>query len=98
MAPPRPSNGRRTATRVPTPGALSMRDRAAMQPDEAAHQRQAQPGAVGDAVVARTRLEEGIAEARQMFRRDADAGVGDRYLEPSADDLDLDRHMSARAA
>ncbi len=49
-----------------------------MQRQQPLDDRQAEPGAVVAAVVARARLEERIADARQIVGADADAGVLDR--------------------
>ena len=57
---------------------------AAVQPHQALDDRQAEPGAVVAAVVGRARLEERLAEARQIVVADADAGVLDRERRCSA--------------
>ena len=53
-------------------------DLAAMQGDQALDDRQSEPGAVVAAVIGRARLEERIAEPRQVAFADADAGILDR--------------------
>ena len=65
-------------TRVPSPSRLAISTLAAVQRDQALDDRQAEPGAVVAAVVGRARLEERIADARQIVGADADAGVLDR--------------------
>ena len=51
---------------------------AAVQPHQALDDRQAEAGAVVPAVVGRARLEEGLAQPRQVVLADADAGILDR--------------------
>ncbi len=51
---------------------------AAVQRHQALDDREAEPGAVVAAVVGRARLEERIADARQILGADADAGILDR--------------------
>ncbi len=53
-------------------------DLAAVQRQQSLDDRKAEPGAVVAAVVGRARLEERIADARQIVAADADAGVLDR--------------------
>src|SRR6185437_11558505 len=70
--------------------------RAAMQPDEAAHEREAEPGALEHPVIGRARLEEGVAELGEMARRNADAGVVHGDHEPIALDRRADSHAAVR--
>ena len=65
-------------TRVPSPSRLAMLELAAVQRHQALDDRKPEPGAVVAAVVGAARLEERIADARQIVVADADAGVLDR--------------------
>ena len=60
----------------PGPGALRL-DRAAVQLDQALHQREPEPEPALRAVERLARLEEQIEHVRQQLRRDADAVVRD---------------------
>ena len=71
------STGRRTMTLVPAPSWLRIVELAAMQLDQALHDRQAEAGAVMGAVVGGAHLEERIADMAQIVLADADAGVLD---------------------
>ena len=64
-------------TRVPSPSRLCDVDTAAVQRHQTLDDREAEPGAVVAPVVARSRLEERIADARQIGIADPDAGVRD---------------------
>ena len=70
---------------------------AAVQAHQALHDRQAEAGAVVPPVVGGARLEEGLAEPRQIGLADADAGILDRdhELGPVAQRADARRGRRA---
>ena len=74
------------------------RDRSAVQADKAAHHRQTEPGAFKMAIVIGARLEERLAELREIFRRDADPGIGNEDFQRIAFGLKVDRDAAAAAA
>src|SRR6266545_3991575 len=70
-------------------------DVAAMQRQQPLHDREAEPGAVVAAVVGGARLEERVADARQILGIDADAGVGDGDRDGAALVTRAHRHLAA---
>ena len=71
------------------------RDRAAVQTDEAAHDRKPKAGALVRSVVGRAGLEEGAAKIDKVVRRNADPGIGDADDDVIAVGAQLDRDTAA---
>ena len=92
----RQTSGNRAVTRVPTPANAFERQSAAVQSDQTAHQRQSQSRAFETAIVVGANLKEGVAEPRQEFGGNADAGVRDMNMHAVADDVGADGDAAAR--
>src|ERR1700732_2292490 len=68
---------------------------AAMQPDQAFHDRQPEAGAFMPPLVGLAGLEERMADPLEILRGDADAGVGDAKDQPRSFDMSRHRHGAA---
>ena len=81
---------------MPLPSSLCISTSPPCSADQAFHDRQAEAGAFVAAVIGLPRLEERIADPRQIVGADADAGILDREHQPGA--LDARRKPSPAAA